>query len=53
MRLDQLESELEQCQRRIAILNESCEQKAAEIAQIHVRIGQESHTLNQLRVSIQ
>lgn len=43
LRIEQLEGELEQCNRRIAVLTEAREQKDQDLASIHVKIGQENH----------
>lgn len=43
LRVDQLDGELDQCQRRIATLTEAREQKDEDLATVHVKIGQENH----------
>lgn len=53
IRIEQLEGELEQTQRRIVHLTEAREQKDSDLANVHVKIGQENHQLNQLRANIQ
>jgi hypothetical protein len=46
IKLDQLEQELDQSQRRITHLNDAKDQKDAELAQVHMATGQEVATLN-------
>ena len=46
LRAEQLEGELEQSQRRIAVLNEARETKDSELASVHVKSGQENHQLS-------
>ncbi len=43
LRIEQLEGDLEQSQRRIQVLTEAREQKDQELSAVHVRIGQETH----------
>jgi len=52
LRLEQLETDLENSQRRIAALTEAREQKDQEINGVHVRIGQENLQLNQTKAAL-
>jgi len=53
LRIEQLEGDLEQSQRRIQVLTEAREQKDQELSGVHVRIGQETHQLNQIKANLQ
>lgn len=53
LRIEQLESELDQNQRRISHLNEAREQVDADLANVHVRLGQEHHQINQIKATLQ
>ena len=53
LRLEKLQSELDQSQRRIVQLTEAREQRDADLAQIHVKLGQEHHQVNQVKAMLQ
>jgi len=53
LRVDQLESELDQSQRRIGMLSDARQQKDDDLAAITVKIGQETHLLNSTKAALQ
>lgn len=53
LKIEQLEGDLEGSQRRIAALTESREHKDQDLATVHVKIGQETHQLNQTKAALQ
>jgi len=53
LRVEQLESELDQCQRRIGMLSDARQQKDDDFAAITVKIGQETHLLNSTKAALQ
>jgi chromosome segregation ATPase len=53
LRVEQLESELDQSQRRIGMLSDARQQKDDDLAAITVKIGQETHLLNSTKAALQ
>lgn len=52
LKIEQLEGDLDSTQRRIAALTEARELKDQDLSTVHVKIGQETHQLNQTKAAL-